>query len=373
MSRCIKALNMPKFKSNAVPMLLDHRSDVDGHKRGAAASSLATNGPKTVRQNRASGVTLLATVLLFLAVIFLDAGEAASQTRNLDDSLSYYPNPNLSPPKWPEAHPEATYKPEMTPRQYWQHLCKLEAGEFIHRKVEDVDGIYQIRPLVLPSESMLQDRYRLENPVDAKRFAWGALHMPPYDPEDRIYRVGKSYYEMSLSTAIKSLRNGLVVAEYDPGTYYPERDYKFLEQPNVGMGKMGTSPYLRTIRDPRMRLVEMVAKFPGSTKLYPRWEHTELVTAEASRLKARYGFTWRGISRSPLDRRLGIAGQEFVVIDLETNEILGVRRTFILTTPEPLLPSWDIGAQCFGLSSQIEYRNFLHRVLVPSKRNHIEE
>lgn len=45
-------------------------------------------------------------------------------------------------------------------------------------------------------------------------------------------------------------------------------------------------------------------------------------------LESRYGFTWRGISR-PHDRELGIAGGELIVLDRETNEVLGIRRGFI--------------------------------------------
>ena len=40
-----------------------------------------------------------------------------------------------------------------------------------------------------------------------------------------------------------------------------------------------------------------------------------------------YGVTWRGIERAH-DRELGIAGGEWIVLDLQTNEILGVRRNF---------------------------------------------
>jgi hypothetical protein len=45
-------------------------------------------------------------------------------------------------------------------------------------------------------------------------------------------------------------------------------------------------------------------------------------------LKSRYGFTWRGIVRLH-DRELGIAGGEIIVLDLQTNEVLGVRRGYI--------------------------------------------
>ncbi|HEU4685241.1 MAG TPA: hypothetical protein VFS39_12130, partial [Nitrospira sp.] len=41
---------------------------------------------------------------------------------------------------------DSGYKPGMTPEQYFEHLCKTEAGEFIYKTVENVGGVYQMRP-----------------------------------------------------------------------------------------------------------------------------------------------------------------------------------------------------------------------------------
>ena len=41
---------------------------------------------------------------------------------------------------------DSGYKPGMTPAQYFDHLCKTEAGEFIYKTVENVEGIIQLRP-----------------------------------------------------------------------------------------------------------------------------------------------------------------------------------------------------------------------------------
>jgi len=43
--------------------------------------------------------------------------------------------------------------------------------------------------------------------------------------------------------------------------------------------------------------------------------------------RARYGFTWRGVKR-PHDREMGIAGGELIVLDLQTKEVMGVRRGY---------------------------------------------
>ncbi len=45
--------------------------------------------------------------------------------------------------------------------------------------------------------------------------------------------------------------------------------------------------------------------------------------------RARYGFTWRGIKR-PHDRELGIGGGELIVLDLQTNEVMAVRRGYAI-------------------------------------------
>ena len=56
--------------------------------------------------------------------------------------------------------------------------------------------------------------------------------------------------------------------------------------------------------------------------------------------KARYGLTWRGIKR-PHDREMGIAGGELIVLDLETNEVLAVRRGYALYAGQ-----WQLTPAC---------------------------
>jgi hypothetical protein len=56
--------------------------------------------------------------------------------------------------------------------------------------------------------------------------------------------------------------------------------------------------------------------------------------------KARYGFTWRGIQR-PHDREMAIAGGELIVLDLETNEVIAVRRGYALHVGQ-----WQITPVC---------------------------
>jgi hypothetical protein len=72
-------------------------------------------------------------------------------------------------------------------------------------------------------------------------------------------------------------------------------------------------------------------KVPGAR--YRRYsgyvqDRSPMIEEHVIELKSRYGYTWRGISR-PHDRELGIAGGELIVLDLQSNEVLGVRRGFI--------------------------------------------
>ena len=55
--------------------------------------------------------------------------------------------------KIPNPVPEDSgYKAGMTTKEYFDHLCKSEAGEFIFKTVEDIEGIMQMRPRVMATD-----------------------------------------------------------------------------------------------------------------------------------------------------------------------------------------------------------------------------
>jgi hypothetical protein len=67
--------------------------------------------------------------------------------------------------KIPNPVPEDSgYKPGMTPEQYFDHLCKTEAGEFIYKTVEHVEGLYMMRPRKEATDDELSHLYALEDP-----------------------------------------------------------------------------------------------------------------------------------------------------------------------------------------------------------------
>lgn len=49
---------------------------------------------------------------------------------------------------------------------YFKHLCETEAGEYVFRKVEKVEGIYQMRRVPKWNARMFADRYGFEDPAD---------------------------------------------------------------------------------------------------------------------------------------------------------------------------------------------------------------
>lgn len=175
--------------------------------------------------------------------------------------------------KIPNPVPEDSgYRPGMTPEQYFDHLCKTEAGEFIYKTVENVDGLYMMRPREQVFDDHMQHLYALEDPYGYTDWEARDSQTVFVDPPWRVY----SYLEMPLSSSISSKI---------PGTRY--RRY---------------SGYVQ--------------------------DKSPMVEEPVTQLKSRYGYTWRGVSR-PHDREFGVAGGELIVLDIQTKEVLGVRRGFI--------------------------------------------
>jgi hypothetical protein len=177
--------------------------------------------------------------------------------------------------KIPNPVPEDSgYKPSMTPEQYFDHLCKTEAGEFIFKTVENVEGLYMMRPRERVFDDHMQHLYAMEDP-------YGYTDWEARDPQTIFV---------------------------DP----PWRTFSFLETPVL---KLNSS---ETVGAPYKRYSGYVQdKSPMREEL----QHT---------LKSQFGYTWRGISRLH-DRDLGIAGGELIVVNLKTKEVLGVRRGYIRT------------------------------------------
>ena len=167
---------------------------------------------------------------------------------------------------------DSGYRLGMTSQEYFDHLCKTEAGEFIYKTVENVEGLYMMRPRVQVFDDHMQHLYALEDPYGYTDWEARDSQTIFVDPPWRIY----SYLEIPLSSSISSKV---------PGAHY--RRY---------------SGYVQ--------------------------DKSPMVEEPVTQLKSRYGYTWRGVSH-PHDRELGVAGGELIVLDIQTKEVLGVRRGFI--------------------------------------------
>lgn len=216
--------------------------------------------------------------------------------------------------KIPNPVPEDSgYKPGMTSQEYFDHLCKTEAGEFIYRTVENVEGLYMMRSRESVNDYKLQHLYALEDPY--------------------------AYSDIETDAPQKLFINP------------PWWRYKFLElRKVVPVSGLSTAPrYLR----------------------YSGYVQTKspMVVEEVSTLKSRYGYIWRGVRR-PHDRELGIAGGEIIVLDLMSNDVLAVRRGYMRSgdVRNNLTGVWWVGGQAcpvYKHANQYTYE-FLSRVIKPA-------
>ena len=230
-------------------------------------------------------------IAISLATLLLSACAISSSSSNgWTDLVPTKGQPDPVPAEWvatsegkfahsialPQPLPkDSGYRRAMTSEQYFDHLCKSEAGDSIYKTVEAVDGFYFARPPRTPTDDDLQDRYKLEAPEI-----------------ERTYQLMEGTPAARATTFVAS----------------PFRPFQFVEEPNPD-STAGT-PYVRAF-----------GYVPNRRR--PQLE-------SASELRSRHGLIWRGVKR-PRDRELAIAGSEWIIFDLETNEVLAVRRDYART------------------------------------------
>jgi hypothetical protein len=217
----------------------------------------------------------------------------------------------------------------MTSKEYFDALCKAEAGEFVFKTAKDVEGIYQIRPRIPEvSDARQQDRYVMEDP-----FGHGSGY------QDSAQGVGFALTGPGQYRFVET-----PTPPHPPGTYQDRSVFDatfFVKSPRT---------------DTVYRLYGYDGKQLKSLKVQVDFVH-----------KSKYGYTWRGVKRE-LDRENAIAGGELIVVRLADNEILGVRRGFVRTgfanTRDKIL--WMNAAACPGVSNEsIATARFLAAVLQP--------
>lgn len=215
---------------------------------------------------------------------------------------------------------DSGYREGMDAKEYFAHLCKTEAGEFIYKTVESVEGFLFARPPMRPTGDDLRDRYKLEAPEIERTF-----YLLSATPEDRA---------------------GIFIA--------PKFNlFRYVEEPNTKDDSK--EAYLRS------------SGFVGGK--------SPMKVEKVAALGSRYGLTWRGLLR-PRDRELGISGGEWLVYDLKSNEILAVMRNFGRTEKTPNSPEglwWLNALSCpvfsekYKFSSSEKIYDFVSKVLKPPK------
>jgi hypothetical protein len=211
---------------------------------------------------------------------------------------------------------DSGYKPGMSAGEYYQHLCKTEAGDFIFKKMENVEGLYFARPPKRPTDQDLMDRWKLEHP-----------------------------YLESTSQLRSDSPSGRAVLFVDP----PTEPYRFYEEPNRDP-KAG-QPYWR------LSGYSQGIDFKDQNGKWGRVPATPWKQESVSQLKARYGLTWRGIHR-PHDRENGIAGGEIIAYNLATHEILAVFRNYAFSGRTKNTPDgvwWLTSGGCRKLAKGLDH------------------
>jgi hypothetical protein len=231
--------------------------------------------------------------------------------------------------KIPNPVPEDSgYKPGMTPQEYFDHLCKTEAGEFVYKTVENVDGLYMMRAREsAKNDYLLEHLYAMEDP-------YGLAVGVRDSPQDYFVQpaIGKyQYLEIPLSRTTKTEESSKYRRYYRDEKSHPGSQF-----PTAINGQFVQVPYI-------------------------------VAMADVPALQSRYGYTWRGITR-PHDRELGIAGGEIIVFNLQTNEVLAVRRSFVRSgsVQNNLTGVWWLTAgKCSKESLKMDAQ-FINEVLKPA-------
>lgn len=253
--------------------------------------------------------------------------------------------------KIPNPLPEDSgYMPAMTTEQYFDHLCKAEAGEFIYKTVENVAGIMQMRPREPVTDYMLQHLYTLEDP-------YGETYGEQFNIGPEALKVGtiqSSFVNPSYSDSIKGGHT----------LYKPDQNYKFFEKPIPPhlQNSVDGSKYLRYTRPNTDNMV-----IDNGRYLYPIGQEPKMIEERAIGLKSKYGFIWRGIKRAH-DREYGIAGGEVIILDIQTKDVLAVRRGYLRTANirETGGRVWWLGAWSCPSNRPGADTAFIRKVLKPS-------
>ncbi|MBL8379473.1 MAG: hypothetical protein JNM79_16510 [Burkholderiales bacterium] len=188
------------------------------------------------------------------------------------------------PVKWgieDKARREALIARNNAVKAHFEKRCKEDARITIHRVVENVDGVFIMKPRTRATEVQLQDQYWMGDPYGYVRLEGGR-------PQSLLYDATHD-------------KNGEPRKTVLPG-------YRYVEAPSPESSNANpTYPYVR---------------WEGREPTHRSYNREEAIPIKA--LSSRYGIDWDDISTKE-DRKYWIAGGRTRVIDLHTKEVIAER------------------------------------------------
>ncbi len=216
------------------------------------------------------------------------------------------------------------YRQGMSAETYFNELCEKDAGEWIFKKVEGVEGVFQGR-------------------------------------QRESYSGGYSdliFFSREFLDGISSEEN--LVQPYIG-------HYNFFER--LAENGEGEKPYIRYFRGSENK-TKYKAGYPSSKN--GSWVYLPYVVnyEQVDLLKSRYAFTSRHVSTNEITEN-GIEGSETIIFDRTTNKVLAFRRTFVRYWPrsDSRYTRLTNSDRCqLGLTKGVS--QFIQNVLIPV--NHVE-
>jgi hypothetical protein len=210
-----------------------------------------------------------------------------------------------------EKKPDVAFK-------YFQHLCATEAGEWIFKKVEPVEGLYFARPknMLDIATEYLSDPYGPEAPGIERRFQI----------------MGESAYSRGINFVSPPFHNFSYVEE-------PRRDVEW-QKDLVGN-------YIRIFGNKKRKVIDpLYFGNPSAEHLwYSYVRETPMEAIGISEPTAIYAMTWRGITR-PNDRRNGVSGVELIIYERATGNVILLRRSFVISGSKNGEVGWLTALSC---------------------------
>lgn len=223
-------------------------------------------------------------------------------------------------------------------QQYFEHLCATEAGEYINRRAENVDGFRLLRPRGKTEGTPEDlDRYGTEEPSGMGWFSDANQLNADFD------LLGSNY--------VQPLGGLYLYVEYEqPGDPSQVVRVERLAEQHPTKRPSGTEAGWGTHATGALRVPYLIERRQDSI------------------LKSRYAYTWRGLRRER-DREFGIGGGEFIVVDTENDEVLALKRVFNSTfvPNHPDFTRWSAARDCGQTTPTVPppAPSFIVQVLVP--------